>query len=175
MDKQELKRQCEALSDQELYLVVNNKRLYNEMIVTAAQIELKKRAVSKEDLKQFRAHDRKLNQTNIGDVEVDCRLIEKILFYFLCFPQMSLGISRDFIRQGYWLAARQGRYFGLCGFVGCLLSVTLGLSIHSFVIGLTTWVLGFAIAFLLNQFYFKRWFRERLARRKAATSNDPVS
>ena len=100
MNKEELRQQCEALSDQELFLVVNNKGLYNEMIVTAAQIELRKRSVSKEDVKRFRKASERLNNVVSGDIVTDCSFFQKFYFYFLWFIRVNSWVMRDFRRQG---------------------------------------------------------------------------
>lgn len=42
MKIEEIQQQCEALSNEQLFLVVNNKQLYNEKIVRVAYQEIKK-------------------------------------------------------------------------------------------------------------------------------------
>ena len=50
MTIEEIQQQCEALSNEQLLLVVNNKRLYNEKIVRAAYQEIRKRGLSKQEV-----------------------------------------------------------------------------------------------------------------------------
>ena len=53
MKIEEIQQQCETLSNEQLLLVVNNKRLYNEKIVRVAYQEIKKRRLSKEEVKEI--------------------------------------------------------------------------------------------------------------------------
>jgi len=53
MTIEEIQQQCETLSNEQLFLVVNNKQLYNEMIVRVTYQEIRKRGLSKQEVKEI--------------------------------------------------------------------------------------------------------------------------
>src|ERR1700722_3506919 len=53
MKIEEIQQQCETLSNEQLFLVVNNKHLYTEKIVRVAYLEIKNRGLSKQEVKEI--------------------------------------------------------------------------------------------------------------------------
>lgn len=166
--KEELKQQCEALSNQELLTVVNNKGRYNEMIVTAAQIELKKRQVTKEDRQEYAAQEKALNRTITGNITKDLHFIEKVGLYVLCLPILVGLVARDYRRRKLHLKARQSYYFAFSSMIWLVImlatSIVYEYNATSFLI---IWAVGFILAISLNHYYFKLRITQSLAERHA--------
>lgn len=170
MNIQDIKDQCESLSNEELLLVVNNKIHYTETIVRIARQELRKRAVPKEEIKKIRKKQRQQDKITGGDIQEDLLLFEKIAFFFLPLPFVHRLVYRDYRRRGYILKTRQSVYFQVAGAVFLVSLIICGEShLISLAMGALIWLLAFLAAFAFNQFYFKAWTIRRLA----ARSNPP--
>jgi len=171
MKIEEIREQCESLSNEELLLVVNNKIRYTEKIVKVAYQEIRKRNLSPQEVKEIKKAQARRAKIITGDIHVDIFFLEKLGLFFLCFPRMHALISRRYRRQGYELKARQTWYFGLSGLFFLLLSISIGIPFHSWFIGGIIWIAGFLIAYFLNRNYFK----EKIMSYLAARSVEPES
>jgi hypothetical protein len=169
MKIEEIRQQCEALSNEELLLVVNNKRLYTEQIVGVAYQEIRKRKLSKEEVKAIEKMQARRSKIKTGDFVTDILLLEKIGFYFICVPIFHRFVLRDYRRKGFLLKVRQGTYFTYMGFVSFMTLIWAGTHRISFLTGAGIWVLFFLMTYALNQFYIRQKISRWLAKR---TNND---
>ena len=89
MTREEIQQQCEALSDEQLLLVVNNKRLYTEQIIREAYHEIRKRGLSKQKIKEIEKIHAGRSKIITGNIDEDILLLEKVLF-FLIFSSLTI-------------------------------------------------------------------------------------
>ena len=167
MNKEELRKQCESLSNQQLIAIVDNKIRYNVQIVTAAQIELESRAISKEEVK---THKRQLTQQAriiTGNIVDELGLPDKILFFIIFFPRLNYFVRRSYRKQNYVLKLRQAGYYSLLGFVSCILIFSVGLQRLSPVDCFIIWGLSFLPVYAFDHYYYKQKTIERLRMRAA--------
>jgi len=164
MDKEELKRQCESLSNQELLAIVNNKMGYTVEIVTAVQIELRNRAIPKEEVKMHKKQLAQQAKIITGNIVDDLSLADKVLFYVFFFPQLNYFVRRSYRKQGYILKLRQGGYYSFLGFVFFML-VFIGLRRLSPINCLIIWGLSFLPAYVFDQYFYKQKTIQRLRMR----------
>jgi len=164
MKIEDIKAQCEALSNEELLMVVNNKIRYTEKIVRVAQQELRKRALSKEEVDEFKKKQSRRARIIDGNIHEDLMLWEKIFFFFLFFFRPLFFMMRDYRRKKYVLKTRQAGYFMTSGGLFFLLLLWGGRHRVSLSTGAVIWVVTFMAAYAFNQYYFK----ERTVRRLAA-------
>jgi hypothetical protein len=169
MTNEEIQQQCEALSDEQLLLVVNNKRLYTEKIVRGAYQEIRNRGLSKQEIKEIEKAQAGRNKIITGNIHADVLLLEKIGFFFLCIPRMHFFVLRDYRKRGFVLKVRQARYYNLLGLLTFILSTLLGECLHSLLAGAIIWVASFLLTHFLNKYYFK----ERTVKYLAARAADP--
>jgi hypothetical protein len=170
MTIEEIQAQCEALSNEELLLVVNNKRLYTEQIVRVAYQEIRKRGLSKQEIKEIEKMQAERAKIITGDIREDVLFFEKVGFFFLCVPRMHFLVIRDYRNQGFVLKVRQAQYFIFLGLVSLILSALLGGYFHSFLLGAIIWVASFLLAYFLNRYYIKGKIIKYLASRSADNS-----
>ena len=172
MKIEDIRQQCEALSNEELLLVVNNKRLYTEQIVRVAYQEIRKRNLSKEEVKEIEKAQVRRSKVKTGDFWTDILLFEKIGFFFICVPMFHRFVLRDYRRKGYLLKVRQGAYFTYTGFISFMTLIWGGAHRISFLTGAGIWVLFFLFTYALNRFYIKQKISRWLA---ARTNNNGAS
>ena len=153
-------------------LVVNNKRLYTEQIVRVAYQEIRKRKLSKEEVRGIEKVQAHRSKVKTGDFITDILLLEKLGFYFICVPVLHRFVLRDYRRKGYLLKVRQGAYFTYTGFISLMIIVWAGPHRINFLTGAGLWVLFFFLIYGLNQFYIRRRISEWLA---ARTNNNGPS
>src|SRR5258708_8802299 len=99
MTTEEIQQQCETLSDEELLLVVNNKRLYTEKIVRGAYQEIRKRGLSKQKIKEIEKVHAGRGKIITGNIPANVLLLEKIGFFFLVTPRIPFLFLRDYTKQ----------------------------------------------------------------------------
>ena len=165
MKIEEIRQQCASLSNEELLLVVNNKRLYTEQIVKIAYQEINKRKLPKQEVKEIEKAQARRSKVLTGDFLTDLLLFEKIGFFFMFLPNIHRFVLWDYRKKGYLLKVRQAYYFIVSGAAFFLLGLLL-FSLHvRLLVCFVFWVLGFVAAFILNQSYFKeriiRWLKSR--------------
>lgn len=165
MTIEEIQQQCETLSNEQLLLVVNNKLLYNEKIVRVAYQEIRKRGLSKQEVKKIEKAQARRARIITGDIHEDVLFWEKIVFFIICVPRIHFWVLRDYRRKGSVLKFWQGQYYSLLGLVFLLLSIFLGRLLHSFLAGGMIWVSSFLLAYLLSESYFKGRIIKYLASR----------
>ncbi len=165
MKIEEIRQQCEALSNEELLLVVNNKRLYTEQIVRVAYQEIRKRNLSKEEVREIEKVQVRRSKIKTGDFTTDILLFEKIGFFFICVPMFHRFVLRDYRRKGYLLKVRQSAYFAYTGFISFITIIWTGAHRIGFLTGAGIWVLFFLFTYALNQFYIKQKISQWLAAR----------
>ena len=169
MKIEEIRQQCEALSNEELLLVVNNKRLYTEQIVRVAYQEIRKRNLSKEEVRGIEKVQVRRSKVKTGDFTTDIHLLEKIGFFFIYVPMFHRFVLRDYRRKGYLLKVRQGAYFTYTGFLSFFALLAAGVHRISLLTGAGIWVSFFFLTYALNQFYFRQKISQWLA---ARTNNE---
>ena len=172
MKIEDIRQQCEALSNEELLLVVNNKRLYTEQIVRVAFQEIRKRKLSKAEVREIEKVQARRSKVKTGDFMTDILLFEKIGFFFICVPMFHRFVLRDYRKKGYLLKVRQGAYFAYTGFVSFIVIIWAGAHRIHFLAGAGLWLLVFFLAYALNQFYIRHRISQWLA---ARTNNDGPS
>ncbi len=172
MKMEEIQQQCEALSNEELFLVVNNKRLYNEKIVRAAYQEINRRGLSKQEAKEIEKVLDRQSKIVTGNIHEDILFLEKFGFYFLCFFRLNRLVTRDYRKKGFVLKVRQATYYTLLGLVFLFSAIGIGQFFHTFLIGAVIWVAGFLLTYLFNRFYFKETTIRRLEARTAKSETD---
>jgi hypothetical protein len=165
MTIEEIQEQCATLSDEQLLLVVNNKRLYTEKIVRVAYQEIRRRRLSKEDLKEFKKAQTRRSKVITGDIHEDLLFFEKVAFFFLFFPGIHRWVLRDYRKKGYLLKVRQAGYYFVCGAGFFFLDLLLGQHRISLLTGAMIWILSFLPAYFFNQLYFRQKTIQRLAAR----------
>jgi len=165
----EIQQQCETMSSEQLFLIVNNKQLYTEKIVRVAYQEIRKRGLSKQEIKEIEKVQARRARIITGNIHEDILFLEKIGFFFLCIPRMHFLVFRDYRKKGFVLKIRQARYYNLLGLVFFLSSAFLGEYLHSFLAAGIIWVSSFLATHFLNQYYFK----ERIIRYLTARAADP--
>jgi hypothetical protein len=169
MKIEEIRQQCEALSNEELLLVVNNKRLYTEQIVRVAYQEIRKRKLSKEEVKAIEKVQVRRYKVKTGDFVTDILLFEKIGLFFFIVPMLHRLILRDYRRKGYLLKVRQGAYFAYTGLLSFFALLAAGVHRISFLTAAGIRVSFFFLTYALNQFYFRQKISQWLA---ARTNNE---
>ena len=169
MKIEEIQEQCEALSNEQLLLVVNNKRLYTEKIVKVAYQEIRKRGLSKNEVKEIEKIHARRARIITGNIHEDILFWEKVGFFVLCLPRIHFLVFRDYRKKGFVLKVRQARYFNSLGLIFFLLSAFLGERLHSFSAGVISWVASLLLTYFLNEYYFK----ERIIKSLEARSVDP--
>jgi len=112
---EEIKAQCELLSNEELLLVVNNKIRYTEVIVRVVQQEIRKRGLTKDEVSKFKKDQACRARIIDGDIHEDLLLFEKIAFFFLFFPRLHFLVIRDYRKRKYVLKVRQAGYYMVAG------------------------------------------------------------
>ena len=162
MNREELQRQCEAFSNEELLIIFNNKGRYTAEQVKAVLIEIKRRAITKEELGKYKEKRRKGNLI-IGNIVDEIGPIDKVLFFFLWLPQFNFMVIRKFRRENYTLKLKQAAYYSITGLACFLLAIVLPIKHISLITGLIIWVLSFFPAYLFDKFYFTRRLMRRLA------------
>ena len=165
MDKEELKRQCESLSNQELLAIVNNKMGYTVEIVTAVQIELRNRAIPKEEVKMHKKQLAQQAKIITGNIVDDLSLADKVLFYVFFFPQLNYFVRRSYRKQGYILKLRQGGYYSFLGFVFFIPVFVSGLDRFSPLNCFIIWALCFLPAYAFDLYFYKEQTIRRLRKR----------
>ncbi len=166
MKIEEIQQQCEALSNEQLFLVVNNKQLYNEKIVRVAYQEIKKRGLSKQEVKEIEKVQARQSRIITGDIYEDIFFLEKLgLFYLGIFRLMSALLVRDYQKKGYILKVKQANYYILFGVAFIFIAGFLGELFHSWSTCLIIWASGFLPTHLFNKFYFKAATIKRLEAR----------
>jgi hypothetical protein len=169
MKIEEIQQQCETLSNEQLFLIVNNKRLYTEKIVGVAYQEIKKRGLSKRETKEIKKVQALQSRIITGDIHEDIFLLEKIGFFSLGFLRvLNALILRDYKKKGFVLKVRQAQYYILLGVAFLLIAVFLGRHFNSFSVGAIIWASGFLCCHLFNKYYFKAATIRRLAARTAS-------
>jgi hypothetical protein len=127
MKIEEIQQQCETLSNEQLFLVVNNKRLYTEKIVRVAYQEIKKRGLSKQEVKEIEKVQARQSSIITGDIYEDIFFWEKIgLFSLGIFRLMSALLLRDYKKKGFVLKVRQAQYYILLGVAFLFIAAFLG-------------------------------------------------
>ena len=169
MKIEEIQEQCETLSNEQLLLIVNNKRLYTEQIVRVAYQEIRKRGLSKKEIKEIEKVQAQSAKIITGNIHTDILFLEKLGFFLLCIPRMHFLVMRDYRKRGFVLKVRQAGYYNLCGLGFLILSASLGEYLDSFLTGCIIWVAGFLLTYFLNQYYFK----EKIIKYLAARTVDP--
>ncbi|MBS1662802.1 MAG: hypothetical protein JST68_17285 [Bacteroidetes bacterium] len=165
MTVEEIKAQCETLSNEELYTIVHNKIRYNYTIVSVAQAELKRRKISKDEHKSLTNEQTRRSKVIVGDIHEDVLLWEKILFFFIPVPRFHTLVMRDYRRKGYVLKVKQSAFFNLAG-TALFFVLLIGIGIpFSLIVAGGLWVVGFLVTYFLNQYYFKGRTIRRLAAR----------
>jgi len=173
MKIEEIQQQCETLSNEQLLLVVNNKRLYNEKIVRVAYQEIKKRRLSKEEVKEIEKKQARQSSIITGDIYEDIFFWEKIgLFYLGLFRLMSALLIRDYQKRGFILKVKQANYYILLGIAFLCVAGFLGQQFHSGSFSLIIWASGFPLTHLFNKFYFKAATIKRLEARSVDPDNE---
>jgi fatty acid desaturase len=162
MNREELQRQCEAFSNEELLIIFNNKGRYTAEQVKAVLIEIKRRAITKEELGKYKEKRRKGNLI-IGNIVDEIGIIDKVLFFFFWLPQFSFMVVRKFRRENHTLKIRQATYYFIAGAVCCLLAIALPIKHISLITGLIIWVLSYFPVYLFDKFYFTPGLMRRLA------------
>ena len=156
MKIEDIRQQCEALSNEELLLVVNNKRLYTEQIVRVAYQEIRKRKLSKEEVKEIEKVQARRSKVKTGDFMTDILLFEKIGFFFICVPMFHRFVLRDYRKKGYLLKVRHKvLIFAYRSFISFIIA-HLGRG-SSDQLPYRRWALGaiFFLTYALNQFYIR--------------------
>lgn len=166
MKIEEIQQQCETLSNEQLFLVVNNKQLYTEKIVRVAYQEIKKRGLSKQEVKEIEKVQARQSRIITGDIYEDIFFLEKIGFFSLgIFRLLSALLLRDYKKKGFVLKVRQAQYYILLGVAFLFIATFLGQHSHSFSTGMIIWVSGFLSTHLFNKYYFKAATIKRLEAR----------
>ena len=115
MKIEEIQQQCESLSNEQLLLVVHNKQLYTEKIVRVAYQEIKKRGLSKQEIKEIEKVQARQSRIITGDIHEDIFFLEKIGFFFLGILRiLNALILRDYRKKGFVLKVRQAHYLPIC-------------------------------------------------------------
>ncbi|MHA4811108.1 hypothetical protein ACX0G9_23570 [Flavitalea flava] len=167
MNIEDIQNQCENLSNEQLLLVVNNKRLYTEKIVRAAYQELRKRQIPKEEVIAIEKKHTRRSRIITGDIHTDILLLEKIALFFLCIPRLGGLIMWDYRKKGYALKTRQTTYFNLMGAAFLLTDILLGMHHISMETGAIIWIFSFLPTYFFNEYFFKqRTIRNLEARMK---------
>ncbi|HEY4064213.1 MAG TPA: hypothetical protein VGM30_20045 [Puia sp.] len=169
MNIEEIQAQCESMSNEQLLLVVNNKRLYTEKIVRVAYQEIGRRRLSKEEVKVIEKKHARKSRIITGDIHTDILLFEKIGVFFICIPFFGGLLIRDYRRKGYVLKTRQIMYFNLLGLTFLLADVFLGMNHLSLLTGIIIWIFSFLPTYYFNEYYF----RQRIIRWLEARTQDP--
>jgi len=173
MTVDEIKARCESLSTEELYLIVNNKIRYTEVIVRVAQQELRRRNPTKEEISQFKKGQARRAKIVDGDIHEDLMSLEKVAFFFIFAPRFHFLVLRDYRKREYVLKVRQAGYYMVTGGGFFLLFMLLGGStIFSFKTALILWATSFPVAYAFNYYYFKARTLRRLAARMANQETD---
>jgi len=168
MKIEEIQQQCETLSNEQLFLVVNNKHLYTEKIVRVAYQEIKKRGLSKQEIQEIEKVQARRSRIITGDIHEDIFLLEKIGFFSLgIFRFLNALLLRDYRKKGFVLKVKQAQYYILLGVAFFFIAIFLGQYLHSFSVGAIVWVAGFLSTHLFNKYYFKAATIRRLAARTA--------
>jgi hypothetical protein len=169
MKIEEIQQQCESLSNEQLLLVVNNKRLYTEKIVRVAYQEIKKRGLSKQEVKEIEKAQAQQSRIITGNVHEDIFLLEKIGFYFLgIFKFFNALVLRDYRKRGYILKVKQAQYYILLGVAFLFSSFFIGKYFHAYAAAAIIWPAGFLITHFFNRYYLKAATIKRLAARIAS-------
>jgi hypothetical protein len=167
MTLEEIQQQCEALSNEQLLLVVNNKLLYNDKIVSVAYKEMRRRGLSKQEIKEIEKAQRRRARVITGNIHEDVLLWEKVGFFFICIPKIHFWTLRDYRRKGFVLKFWQGQYYSLLGFIFFISCILSGRLLHSFLAGGMIWASSFLLAYILNEYYFRKKIIKYLASRTA--------
>jgi hypothetical protein len=169
MTIEEIQEQCESLSNEQLLLVVNNKQLYTEQIVRVAYQEIRKRGLSKQEIKEIEKVQARRAKIITGNIQEDILFWEKVVFFILCLPRMHFLVFRDYRKRGYVLKVRQAWYYNLLGLIFFILSAILAEYFHSLLAGGIIWISSFLLTYFFNEYYFK----ERTIKYLAARTVDP--
>jgi len=169
MKIEEIQQQCESLSNEQLFLVVNNKRLYTEKIVRVAYQEIRKRGLSKQEVKEIEKAQAQQARVITGDIHEDIFLLEKVGFYFLgLFRFFNALVLRDYKRRGFALKVRQAQYYILLGVAFLFLALFIAKYFHAYAAAAIIWPSGFLFTHFFNRYYFKAATIKRLAARIAS-------
>ena len=145
---------------------MNNKRLYTEKIVRVAYQEIRKRGLSKQEVKEIEKAQALQSRIITGNIYEDIFFWEKMwLFSLGLFRLMSALLLRDYKKKGFVLKARQAQYYILLGIAFFFIAALLGQHFHSFPTGMIIWASGFLSTHLFNKYYFKAVTIKRLEAR----------
>ena len=169
LDKEDLRQQCESLSTEELFIVVHNRIRYTEQIVIAAQTEIRRRGLSKEEIDKHSARQVRRSKMVDGNITDDILTIEKILFFVLCLPKLNYFVMRHYRREKYVLKIKQARFYTATGLVTVLTLAMFWNRYPSLLAAAVLWMSSFMAAFLFDRYYNKN----RVIRKLESLAIDP--
>lgn len=165
MKIEEIQAQCEMLSNEQLMLIVTNKIRYNEMIVRAAHQELRKRGITKDQMKEIKRKQDRAPKPIEGDIHEDLVLWEKIAFFYLFFPRLHFLVLRDYRSRKLVLKVKQAGYYMFAGMLLFMIGLIGSIFFYSISIGIVLWAMMFPAVHAFNRYYFKPLTIRRLAAR----------
>jgi len=147
--KNSLVEKYATLEKDNLLEIMSNRSDYEEVAVSVALEELKRRKVSDEEINHYVSKIAyKPDQTTINKYFIDLNFFQKLASYFFIIPRYRYYFTMPFTTNGTVLKAQQANYY-LVASVSFLIvgAISANLYLSLFLI---IWPFGFIIAYLFD-------------------------